>query len=631
MGVDDITRNNVILMVFCLTISIVEIEVSADASESLVSLQSDFWDWRMRNNPTSSTYDGMYKYNDLMEEYSLEEFQTKRNKTLDFLARLYEIEQDDLDIHEKVNFDILKDTLETFTEGNLWAEYGALSPISFITGIQLFGGPSFAPSATRGDFENYIARLYAVQKQVDGIKSLGRRAISLNRTLHNVSMTKVPEQIDEKIFDRPENSSYYSPFGDFLDNSHVTNDSDRTYIRNRGKEAVLAYMNAFRDLKNFIVNEYMPNTRKEYGVYAWDPSNEYYKACLKWHLSFDMTPADVHDVGLKEVDRITKEMHKIMSSLGFEGTVAAFFASLEDDSRFYTNDTVKILKAYNDTVFKRINPVLENYFRDIPDIPLNIEAASYDGLGGGYSSASETSPGVFSINLFRPLEVPLFETMVLSLHEANPGHHLQNSFSLRADLPDFRKNPILSFADVPNWFPIYSAYMEGWGLYSEYLGEEMGMYKDGYEMMGRYSYEILRASRLVVDTGLHYMRWTREEAILYLQNHTALAGGSAANEIDRYITWPGQACAYKLGEIKIKELRQRAERELGDKFDLKEFHYQILANGGMPMSVLERIVNSWIDTTKQSKPTSGSPCLVFGHTLVSVYCFISILFSIISI
>lgn len=289
------------------------------------------------------------------------------------------------------------------------------------------------------------------------------------------------------------------------------------------------------------------------------------------------------------------------------------------------------MKAYNDTVFKRINPVLENYFRDIPDIPLNIEAASYDGLGGGYSSASETSPGVFSINLFRPLEVPLFETMVLSLHEANPGHHLQNSFSLRADLPDFRKNPILSFANVPNWFPFYSAYQEGWGLYSEYLGEEMGMYKDGYEMMGRYSYEILRASRLVVDTGLHYMRWTREEAILYLQNHTALAGGSAANEIDRYITWPGQACAYKLGEIKIKELRQKAERELGDKFDLKEFHYQILANGGMPMSVLERIVNSWIDTTKQSKPTSGSPCLVSGHTLVSVYCFISILFAIISI
>ncbi|XP_053404382.1 uncharacterized protein LOC123554147 [Mercenaria mercenaria] len=615
----------VVLTVISILASVTIRESTGVTSAVLRDLQDDFWDWRMSNNPTYSSYTGMYKYNDQMESYGLQEFGKRRNMTLKYIQRLSDIERNDLDTYERVNYDILKDTLETFVDGNLWAEYGALSPISFITGIQLFSGPYMADSRTRGDFENYIVRLHGVQKQVDGIKELGLRAIALNRTLHTVSLTKVPEQIDGKIFEKPENSSYYShAFGEALDSSHVLNASDRENIRERGRIAVTAYMNAFRDLKNFIIDEYMPNARHEYGVYAWDPTHEYYKACLKWHLSFEMSPEDVHDVGLKEVDRITKEMHKIMDGLGFEGTIAEFFASLKGDPRFYSNDTDKILKAYNDTVFKRINPELENFFRDIPDFPLKIEAASYDGLGGGYSSATETSPGVFSINLFRPLEVPLFETMVLSLHEANPGHHLQNSFSLKAALPDFRKNSILSFYNVPNWFPFYSAYQEGWGLYSEYLGEEMGMYADEYEMMGRYSYEILRASRLVVDTGLHYMRWSREEAISYLQNHTAMAGGSAANEIDRYITWPGQACAYKLGEIKIKELRQKAENGLGEKFDVKEFHLQILENGGMPMSVLEAVVNDWIEKMKNAKPTSNSSRVIYEYTLVLLGVLISV-------
>ncbi|KAL3848600.1 hypothetical protein ACJMK2_019449 [Sinanodonta woodiana] len=194
--------------------------------------------------------------------------------------------------------------------------------------------------------------------------------------------------------------------------------------------------------------------------------------------------------------------------------------------------------------------------------------------------------------------------MALSLHEANPGHHMQHSYSMYASLPDFRKNSVMSFYNVPNWIPFYSAYKEGWGLYSEYLGEEMGLYKDDYEMMGRYSYEIFRAVRLIVDTGIHYYGWSRDIAIEYMTNYTGMGPGNAANEIDRYITWPGQACAYKLGEIKIKQLRKMAELHLGDQFDIKEFHSVILENGGMPMNVLEKVVTSWLHEKKNSA-TSG--------------------------
>ncbi|WAR28748.1 hypothetical protein MAR_014452, partial [Mya arenaria] len=527
------------------------------AEQDLKKLEEDFWSWRMRNNPSTSTFQGLGKYDDLMESYNI--------TTL--IPKLFEID-----------FCLSHESILT-----LVARYGALSPISFLGGIQLYYGPYFSYGSSRGDFENYIARLRAVQTQA-----------------------KVPGQIDRLIFDHPENSSYFLIFGDELyNNSNIQNQTEKDEIKSRGSKAVVAYMDAMTDLKTFITDEYMPAARSQWGVYAWDSSNNYYRACLKWHLSFEMSPEDVHNLGIQEVDKITTAMHKILDKQDFKGTVSDFFKSLENDTRAFSDNQTYILQFYNDTVFKRINPKLGKLFKDIPDVPLEIKASSSDGLGGGYSSASETSPGRFTINLFRPKEVPLFEAMALSLHEANPGHHMQHSYSMKADLPDFRRDPMLSFYNIPNWFPYYSSYQEGWGLYSEYLGEELGLYEDDYEMMGRYSYDILRACRLVVDTGLHYYRWSREEAITYLQNYTAMAYGSAANEIDRYITWPGQACAYKVGEIKIRELRKHAEDELGSRFNIQEFHLQVLENGAMPMSVLESLIKRWIQDIK-SETSAGN-------------------------
>ncbi|KAL3848599.1 hypothetical protein ACJMK2_019448 [Sinanodonta woodiana] len=479
--------------------------------------------------------------------------------------------------------------------------YGSLNPMTFLDGIQLFLGPKMASPPTRDNFEKYIVRLHLVQRQIDEIIDSFRLAVQLKRTLHKVSVEKVPGQIEDKIFDDPIQSPYYKPFNNTLETLEIP-ETDRADLRNRGQQAVQSYINAFRQMKNYMINDYMKHTRKSIGIMAWDPTHKYYQACLRWHLSFDMTPKEAHAVGLKEVNRISGNMNKIVRKLGLTGSVKDFFDSLLNDPRFYSNNSDIILEKYRKTVFERIKPCLPTFFKNIPNVPLKVEKTADDGLGGGYSSASENSPGVFYINLHRPLEASFYTIMALSLHEANPGHHLQHSYSMNASLPDFRKYSVLSFYNVPNWIPFYSAFHEGWGLYSEYLGEEMGLYKDDYEMMGRYSFEILRAARLVVDTGIHYYGWSRDKAIEYMTNYTGMGPGNAANEIDRYITWPGQACAYKLGEIKIKQLRKTAEQYLGAQFDIKEFHSVILVNGAMPMNVLDRLVTSWL----QGKKTSAS-------------------------
>ncbi|KAK3604461.1 hypothetical protein CHS0354_015635 [Potamilus streckersoni] len=457
----------------------------------------------------------------------------------------------------------------------------------------MFFGVWVPSSPTSQDFENYISRMHLVQRQVDEIIESLKLAVQLNRTLHNVSVAKVPGQIDVKLFQDPRESPSYKHFNYKLAISSIPDDV-RDDIRSRGIKAVESYINAFRKLKNYIINEYMPNTRKSYGVMEWDPTDNYYRACLRWHLSLNITPEEVHDIGLKEVERISGNMSEIVKKLGFSGSVKGFFKSLLNDSRFYSNDSEHILQLVKKIVFERIEPKLSSYFKDIPKVPLSVQKSGVDDLTASYKSASKDEPGILFINLFRPLEVSTFALMPICLHEAIPGHHLQHIYTMNASLPEFRKKSILLFYNIPNWFPFYSAFQEGWGLYSEYLGEEMGLYENDYEMMGRYSFEILRAARMVVDTGIHYYGWSRDKAIEYMTNYTNLGPGTITNEIDRYITWPGQAPAYKIGEIKIKELRKKAEERLGPAFDIREFHYVVLENAKIPLSVLETLVNRWI-------------------------------------
>nr|XP_022337537.1 uncharacterized protein LOC111133419 [Crassostrea virginica] len=593
-------------------------------ADTIQSIQKEYFSWRMENEPEYGTYLGRYAFNDRIYSYNVSMFEVRKNRTQVFLNRLNAISAN-ISSSERINFLILKDTLETYINGTKWAAYGALNPMNFLEGAQLYTSAVKASSNTRGDFENYIARLNAIPQQLEEVKESFQEAIKLNRTYHNVSIAGVPAMID-KLLVEPSTSFFYSPFNNSLAGAANIPETEKPGIRQRGLEAVNQTIEAYRRIKDFINNEYIPNTREHYGVNSLVNGSEYYRACLKWHLSFDMTPEEVHSTGLKEVERIHGEMKLTMEKLNHNRTVKEFFNSLVNNSEFYSNDSDKIINEYKDIVFKRINPKLPLFFKDIPDIPLEIRKMSYDGPGGGYSSATEEYPGVFSVNLFRPLENPFFDFMALSLHEANPGHHLQHSYAMMADLPDYRRHTPLSFYDVPVWFPWYSAYSEGWALYSEYLGVEMGLYKDDYELMGRYSAEILRACRLVVDTGLHYYNWDKQRAIDYMLNYTAYSFEATEIEVNRYITWPGQACAYKIGEIKIKELRGKAETELGARFDIRDFHSLILTNGAVPMSVLEMLVDEWIEEVKTRPVLSAASILTISYHWF--LCPVLILFSI---
>lgn len=582
---------------------------------TIESIQEEYWQWRLKDSPEYSTFLGYYEYNDLLRSYSVQNFMQKKDRVQQFLDDINTIKETSLPPSERVNYLILKDTFQTYINGYEFALYGALNPINNLEGIHIYYSAAMAATRTRGDFENYIVRLNNIPNQINEIINSFKEAIRLNRTYNFVSINKVKDDINELLVE-PSDSTFFVGINYTLSVIDNIDETDKIDLRMRTLSATNRTITAYRTLRSFIIDEYMPRTRVGLGLSTMADGRRYYQACLRWHLSYDMSPEEVHQIGLQEVERIHTEMVKLVRRLGFTGTVKEFFDVLKNDSRFYHTNTSVILEIYKDIVYNKITPKLPDYFENIPDVPLQIKEMTYDGPGGGYSSASETRPGVFWINLIRPSESPRFDYMALSLHEASPGHHLQHSYAMKATLPEYRQHTEISFYDVPFWFPFYSAYSEGWALYSEYLGVEMGLYADDYEMLGRYSGEILRACRLVVDTGLHHYGWDRQKAVEYMMNYTAYSRGATEIEVDRYVTWPGQACAYKLGEIKIKELRKKAETRLGSKFDIKKFHSTILVNGAVPMSILDTFVNEWIEETlKMADITSESS--VIGPSLFS--------------
>ncbi|XP_069103550.1 uncharacterized protein [Argopecten irradians] len=573
---------------------------------TVTNLEKEFWMWRMEDSPTYSTYLSYYDYNDRLRSYNTSIFDKRKGDIEAFNTRLEAVSTEGFTAKQKADYDILSDTLTTYIDGHQWALYTSINPVNFLGGIQLYYPAVMASTNTRGDFENYIARLKGMPNLIQQVIDSMALSITMNRTLHRHSIEPVPAQIAQMLVNNTDDSHFYNPFKGALNSTEYITEADKQDLRTRGATAVQGLIQAYSDLKDYIENVYMNNTRPNTGVNTLENGEEFYKACLKWHLSADMSPEEVHNLGLQEVERIYKNMLNVMQRQQFDGTVKEFFASLNNDSRFVYDDADRIIQEYENIIHERIDPKLPEYFKDIPDIPIVVRKMFNDGPGGGYGSATEDSPGVFYVNVFRPRENPTYDFMSLALHEASPGHHLQHIVGLRANLPDFRSQPELSFYEPPFYFPFYTAYVEGWALYAEYLGEEMGLYKDDFELMGRYSAEMLRACRLVVDTGLHYYNWEQQMAIEYMLNYTAYSREAVTIEVNRYITWPGQACGYKVGEIRIRELRSKAEKELGSLFNLKDFHSVLLTNGPMPLSVLETTVDDWITNTRNSAPLPTS-------------------------
>jgi uncharacterized protein (DUF885 family) len=447
-----------------------------------------------------------------------------------------------------------------------------------------------SPRATLNDYENLIARLKGVPKVLDQVMVLLNKGLESGITPPRITLRDVPEQIKSQMIENPDENELLKPFREFpADISETQRERLRREAAAILKEKVLP---AFGKLDEFFVKTYLPGTRETIAMSALPDGKAWYAFNVRTTTTTTRTPDQIHELGLSEVKRIRKEMDKVIAETGFKGSFAEFCQFLRTDPKFYYTDAESLLRGYRDIV-KRIDPELARLFGKLPRLPYGVKVipagAEKSQTTAYYQPGSPQAgrPGWYYANTYALNTRPKWEMEALSLHESVPGHHLQISLSQEMEeAPEFRKHGG------------YTAFVEGWGLYSESLGAEIGLYKDPYSKFGQLTYEMWRAVRLVVDTGMHSMGWTRQQAIDYFMSNSSKNEHDIVVEVDRYIVWPGQALAYKIGELKIKELRAFATKELGDKFDVRQFHDQVLDSGALPMDILEKRVKEWVAAKK---------------------------------
>jgi uncharacterized protein (DUF885 family) len=493
-----------------------------------------------------------------------------------------------LSAQDRLNYDLFRRQVEEGLE-EFQFKYWML-PVNQRGGIQTVDTlTEVIPFETAKDYADWIARMRAFPTYMDQTIALMRAGMKEGMKYPKVIMQRIPAQID-KQFVEPEQSGFYGPFKKMPDSIPA---AEQDSLRAEAKTAIAEnVIPSYRKMKEFFVNEYLPASFDQVGAWQWPNGDKAYAFFARKFTTTNMTPEQIHQVGLAEVKRIREEMEKVKAEAGFTGTLNEFFTFLRTDPRFYYKDPQDLLEAYRATA-KQIDPQLVKLFGKLPRLTYGVEPipaiTAPDTTAAYYQqgSAEANRAGTYAVNLYKPESRPKWEMMALSLHESVPGHHLQISLGQEmGEMPKFRR------------YGYYSAFGEGWGLYSEWLGYEMGLYKDPYSKFGQLVYEMWRAVRLVVDTGMHQKKWTRQQAIDYFMENAAKTEQDVVNEIDRYIYWPGQALAYKVGQMKIKELRQHATEELGAKFNVKEFHDMVLGSGAIPLDMLEKNVNEWIAKKK---------------------------------
>ncbi|HUP46473.1 MAG TPA: DUF885 domain-containing protein, partial [Thermoanaerobaculia bacterium] len=446
--------------------------------------------------------------------------------------------------------------------------------------------PSRVPLATTRDYENYIARVRAWPRYVREQIALMRIGLQRGMTVPRATLDGYDATIAAHVVADPSTSVFWRPFEEF---PSTVPPADHDRLRREGRHAVVeGAIAGYREFLEFFRSDYLPGARTTLAASALPNGRAYYRQKIREFTTLDLTPEEIHKTGLAEVERISAEMIAVMKQTGFEGDVAAFLRFLRTDPRFYAKTPEELLMRAS-RIAKRMDGKLPALFTRLPRLPYTVDAVPADiapkYTTGRYVSAplGSTQPGIYWVNTYKLDARPLYNLEALTLHEAVPGHHLQIALSQELEnLPNFRR------------FSYISAFGEGWGLYAEWLGLEAGFYTDPYDNFGRLGYEMWRACRLAVDTGLHWMGWTRQQAIDYMAARTALPLHEVTTEVDRYISWPGQALAYKLGELKIRELRRRAEQVHGTSFDVRAFHDVVLGSGAVPLDVLEANVEAWL-------------------------------------
>jgi uncharacterized protein (DUF885 family) len=568
------------------------------AREFRAYLEKDWKRW-MEQYPETATSVGFLGQNRRWSDDSREGIEARIRHLHESLAELKTIPRDALPAEEQFNYDLYRELLETAAEGlqygddpmpsrdvvpgNIWM------PITQMGGIQQGSASTLAtmPHQTVADYENILARLEALPRQVEQNLLLLQEGLKKGYTPPKLMLRDVPKQIAGLIPADPLASPLLQPFTEFpagfpeVERSRLTDGAKKLYASGVAP--------AFQKLHDYVVATYLPACRESIAAAALPNGAAAYAFHVRWQTTTNLTPQQIHEIGLSEVKRIRAEMEKVIASTGFKGTFHDFTEFLRTDPRFFYDKPDDLVNGYR-IVAKKIDPELAHLFGKLPRLTYGVcvipefKAPSQTTAYYQAGAPSAGRPGCYFVNTYNLHARPKWEMEALSLHESVPGHHLQISLAQEMEgQPDFRKHAG------------YSAFVEGWALYGESLGEELGLYKDPYSKFGQLSYEMWRAVRLVVDTGMHSMGWTREQAIQFFKDNTGKTDQDITVEVDRYIVWPGQALAYKLGQLEIRRLRTEAEKKLGARFDVRKFHDAVLENGAVPLNVLEAHMKRWME------------------------------------
>ncbi len=566
----------------------------AAPADDLGALIDEYWANEMVEHPLSATGSGNADYNDRMPAVAPGDHERRAGQATTFAARLEAIDMAALGADDRLNAELLGFILKhdiTLAAFDSWR-----IPFLADTGFHTNFGyvVSSTPFRTEMDYDNYLKRLAGFPAYIDQNIENMRQGLADGFTQPKEILPKILPSFAAQIKDNAAEHPYFAPFQTMPD---AISKRRQKALRKEGEEILnRQVIPAFARLYAFMKDEYLPGARETLGAYDLPNGEAYYTARVRFYTSLDdATAEEIHKLGLKEVARIRTEMAEVIEETGFDGSFAEFLEFLRTDKQFYAQSPEALLERAA-WIAKDIDGRLPAYFGKLPRQPYSVEPVPAE-IAPNYTTARYIGAakdadrgGQFWVNTYNHEKRPLYQLAAMALHEAVPGHHLQSALSLEIEnAPDFRKD----------FYP--HAFGEGWGLYSEKLGVEMGVYQTPYDNFGRLTWEMWRAARLVIDTGLHAKGWTRDQAVDYLASNTALSLHNVNTEVDRYIAWPGQALAYKMGELTLWELRAKAEKELGDDFDIRAFHDAVLNGGGLPLEVLRAQIDIYIAEAKLEK------------------------------
>ncbi len=560
-----------------------------DNNQNFLSFLENEWKFELSQSPVYATAMGVKGFETEWRDYSLEAIQMRKSRLEDTLRSLESFSAKTLSETNQLNLRLFTQLTRNELEISQYNRH--LLPFSHRGGIQLAHEDSgVIPLKSFDDFYFWIQRLRNLDKRIEQTIALAKMGLQRGYKPPRILMERVNRQINLQSHSKVKESPYYKVF---IDLPESISKEDQRSLRMEAEEVIKeTVIPSYLLLEKYFKEEYLPQSRESVGLYDIPNGRELYEVLAKSFTTTDLSPKEIHQIGLKEVKRIRSEMEVIIKQLEFEGSFNDFLKFLREDERFYYKTPEELFEGYL-AVSKRIDPELVRLFGTLPRTPYGLRAipdeSAPDTTTAYYMPPAPGGlrPGYYYVNLYRPETRPKFEMEVLSVHEAVPGHHLQIALAMEMEeMPMFRRvSP-------------YTAFVEGWGLYSESLGYDLGLYKDPYSQFGQLTYDMWRAVRLVVDTGMHYYEWDRQRAIDFFLENAGKSELDIINEIDRYIVMPGQALAYKIGQMKFLSLKEMAKNELGDKFNIRDFHDIILSEGALPLNELDSIIENYIIENK---------------------------------